>query len=37
MTCTNQQVKKLMKNINIFTQEQSAAKAAMSVKTLKNF
>ena len=37
MTCTNQQVKKLMKNINIFTQEQSAAKAAMSVKTARKY
>jgi hypothetical protein len=37
MTCTNQQVKKLMKNINILTQEQAAAKAAMDVKTARKY
>jgi len=37
MTCTNQQVKKLMKNMNIFTQEQAADKAAMNVKTARRY
>jgi len=37
MTCTNQQVKKLMKNINLLTQEQAAAKAAMDVKTARKY
>lgn len=37
MTCTNQQVKKLMKDINLFTQEQAAAKAAMDVKTARKY
>lgn len=37
MTCTNQQVKKLMKNINIFTQEQAADKAGMDVKTARKY
>ncbi len=35
MTCTNQQVKKLMKHINVLTQEQAADKAAMDVKTAR--
>ncbi|MFH1254847.1 MAG: IS21 family transposase [bacterium] len=37
MTCTNQQVKKLMKHINILTQEQAADKAAMDVKTARKY
>jgi hypothetical protein len=37
MTCTNQQVKKLMKNINIATQEQAADKAAMDTKTARKY
>jgi hypothetical protein len=37
MTCTNQQVKKLMANINLLTQEQAAAKAAMDVKTARKY
>jgi hypothetical protein len=37
MTCTNQQVKKLMKNINVVIQEQAADKAAMDVKTARKY
>jgi transposase len=37
MTCTNQQVKKLMKYIKTNTQEQAAAKAAMDVKTARKY
>jgi hypothetical protein len=37
MTCTNQQVKKLMKHINLLTQEQAADKAAMDIKTARKY
>ena len=37
MTCTIQQVKKLMKYTNLLTQEQAAAKAAMDVKTARKY
>lgn len=37
MTCTNQQVKKLMKEKNLYTQEALAARAGMHVQTARKY